>query len=87
MRHPFKWRELNGFAQLALHDGRVVGVAYAVPADRNAFEFWWRPVHEPDCEEVLFGWPAAADGSVVLWDGVHQSAQRIEAENDAATGR
>ena len=83
---PFEWRALNDLAQLATRDGHVIGIAYALPADHNTYEFWWLPVRDLDREEVLFGWPAPADGGVVSWDGVHQSAQWIEAEHAGTTG-
>ena len=89
----FDWRTLNDLAQLATRGGVVVGVAYAVPTwtgpqrpipDRD-FEFWWLPLHDPQREEVLLGSGADSDGRVVSWDGVHQAAQWIEAEHEAAT--
>ena len=86
----FDGRALNELAQLATRDGRVIGVAYAVAtwvesqeSDRT-YEFWWLPVHDPDREEVLFGYAAGPDGGVVSWDGVHRAAQWIEAEHDRA---
>lgn len=42
----FDWRALNDETQVAVHDGRVTGVLYAVKGGTLMnvdYEFWWLP--------------------------------------------
>jgi hypothetical protein len=56
---PLRWRVLNDATQVASKGGRIVAIAYSVPAHsedgRVWLEFGWLPVDAPDLVDVHFG--------------------------------
>jgi hypothetical protein len=71
------WHVLNDETQVASKEGRVVAIAYTVPATDSAgrewLEFGWIPVNEPDLVDVHFG---VAPGTGKAWDNRWESARR-----------
>ena len=79
----FDWRPLNDDAQIAVSDGRITGIVYAVKAGTATsvhYEFWWLPAGDVSREEVLFGLSPGVKEWETRWESAHRAAQWIEDE-------